>query len=126
MMRVAAAHQVPVAGARHRIAVLRVVNYEYLASAELEPRVRAVIVKLAVAVSRPAGKRNRVAEIIAVDDMHRQAGAQCAAQRLRPDHVAAMDNRFGALRGRLAHRARERIGAVVAVRYDANLHADAY
>jgi hypothetical protein len=62
-----------------------------------------------------------------VDHVQRQPYAYSGAQRLRADDVAAMDHRFGALRGGLAHRARQRVGAIVAVGDDANLHrCDAY
>src|SRR5712692_2209507 len=42
LVGVPAAHQVPVPGAGHRIAVLRVVHQEDLSSAQLQARVRAV------------------------------------------------------------------------------------
>src|SRR5437867_1514238 len=50
----AAADEVPVPRARHRIAVLGIVHDEDLAPAELEARVGAVILQLPVAVARPA------------------------------------------------------------------------
>ena len=95
LVRVAAAHEVPVAGAGHRVAVLRIVD-EDPAPAELEARVRPVVVQLPVALARPARERHRVAEVVAVDHVHGQPRAQRRAQRLRADDVAAVDHRLRA------------------------------
>src|SRR5690348_15647030 len=119
----AAADEIPVAGARHRVAVFRIVDDEDAPRAERQPRIGTVILELTIAFARPARERDGIAEIVAVDHVHRQSDAQCGAQRLRTDEVAAMDDDFGALGRRFAHRARERVGAVVTVRQDAELHA---
>src|ERR1051325_9548105 len=116
-----AADEVPVAGAGHAIAVLGVVHDENAAPGDLEARVRAVVVELPIALARPARERHLVAEVVAMDDVHRQGDRHRRAQGLRADHVAAMDHYFGALRFALHHSLSERIGAVVAVRDDADL-----
>src|SRR5438128_6507964 len=58
----AAADEVPVPRARHRIAVLGIVHDEDLPPAELEARVGAVVLQLPIAVARPARERDRVAQ----------------------------------------------------------------
>src|SRR5947208_3436668 len=91
-------------------------------AAELEARVRAVVLQLPAAVARPARERNRIAEVVAVDHVHRQSHRHRLPQGLRADHVAAVDHDLGALLLRLRHRLRQRVGAVVAVGDDAELH----
>jgi len=82
-----------------------------------------MVMEQPAALARPARERHRVAEVVAVDHVHRQAGGERRAQRLRADHVAAVDHRLRA--GGLAglDRGGERCGAVVAVGDDADLHA---
>ena len=92
------------------------------ARVELEPGVGPVVLHLPVALAGQARERDRVAEVIAVDQMHGQAHAHCRAYGLRADEVATVDHRRGASRGSLAHRAGEGLGTVVAIRDDANLH----
>jgi len=65
----------------------------------------------------------RIADVVAMDKVQRQSQRDGGLERLRADEVAAMDHRLGAQRLRLAHRPRERIGAVMAVRDDADFHA---
>ncbi len=67
-------------------------------------------------------QRLRIADIVAVDQMYRQAVRQRRLDRLRPDQVAAMDHRLRARGLRLAHGLRQRVGAVVAIRDDADFH----
>ena len=50
-------------------------------------------------------------------------GIDFGLDRLRADEIAAMDHGLGAQRPGFAHRLRERIGAVVAARDDADFHA---
>ena len=74
-------------------------------------------------VARQEVQRLRIADVVAVDQVQRQPERERGLERLRADQVAAMDHGLGALRLRLAHRLRERVGAVVAVRNDADFHA---
>jgi hypothetical protein len=57
-----------------------------------------------------------------MDRVHGKPRGERRFHRLGTDEVAAMDDRFRAQRARFAHRLRERIGAVVAVGNDADLH----
>ena len=68
-------------------------------------------------------KRLPIADIVPVDQMRRQAVRERRLDRLRADEVAAMDDCLRARGLRLAHRLRERVRPVVAVRDDADLHA---
>ena len=121
-MRMTAANEIPIAGARHRIAVLGIVNDEDAPSGQIETRVGAVIRQLSVAFACSAVERYRVAQVVAVNHVHRQADAERATQRLRADDVAAMDDGRCAFRRALSHRARKRVGTIVAVGNDANFH----
>src|SRR5205085_6674570 len=69
VVRMAAAHEVPVACAGHTVPVLGIVHDENAASGKVEARVRTVVAELPVALARPAGERHRVAEVVAVDDV---------------------------------------------------------
>src|SRR5919201_891583 len=53
LVRMTAAHEVPVAGAGHGVAVFGVMHHENLAAAELEARIRPVVMQLAVALPCP-------------------------------------------------------------------------
>jgi hypothetical protein len=69
-----------------------------------------------------AHERERVAEVVAVHHVQRHVQRQQRPQRLRADHVAAMN---GLLRARglaRTQRSEQRVGPVVAVRNDADLH----
>src|SRR6267143_4977894 len=57
LMGVPAAHQVPVSGAGHRIAVLRVVHQEDFSSVQLQARVGAVVVEQSAARARQIVQR---------------------------------------------------------------------
>ena len=122
-LRVAAAHEVPVAGAGHGVAVLGVVHDEDAPPAELEARVGAVVLQQPAALAHLEVQRLRVADVVAVDEVHRQSVRERGLHGLRADQVAAVDHRLGALGFRVAHRLGERVGAVVAVRDDADFHA---
>src|SRR5687768_15854314 len=61
LVRMAAAHEVPVPGARHCVAVLRIMHDEDAPSPELEARVWTVVLQLPATVACPARQRDRVA-----------------------------------------------------------------
>src|SRR4029078_7159116 len=115
-VRVTAAHDVPVAGAGHRITVFGVVDDENAPPCELEPSIDAVIVEHSIAFPRPAGERDSIPKGLTVNPMHGQTDAHCLAQRLRTDDIAAMDHRSRPFGRRTSHRRRQRIRAVVTVR----------
>src|SRR5689334_24519347 len=87
---------------------------------QLEASVDTVIGKPAAALASPARKRHRIAQVVAMDDVQRQADRERGAQRLSADYIAAMNDRLGAHLLRALHRERERVGAVVAVGDDAD------
>jgi len=102
------------------------VDDEHAPAGEIEPRIGAVIANDAMGLAGECVQRERVAEVVAVNDVQRQTDARSRAQRIRADHVAAMNHGLGAgLRAGL-HRACEQLGAVVAVRNDAELQAPRY
>ena len=107
---VAAADQVVVAGAGHAVAVVRVVGEEDAPAAELRSRHPAVVVELAVGVAGQLRDGDRVAEVVAVHDMHRQAELERGLQGVGADDVAAMDDGLGALRPWLPRRRRPACG----------------
>src|SRR5438132_1523879 len=119
----AAADEVPLPGAGEGIAVFRIVHRENLLSSELEARVGAVVLELPVPFAHPAREGTLVADVVAVNEMQRQADGERRPQSLRADEIAAVDHRLGALLLCQSHRLGERVGAVVAVREDADLHA---
>jgi 3-oxoacyl-[acyl-carrier protein] reductase len=121
-VRMTAAHEVPVARAGQRVAVFGIVHDEDAPSAHLDATVGTVVAQQAVAFVRPAAERHGVAEVVAMDHVHRQADAHRRAQRLRADDVTAMNDGRGALGRTRAHGTRERLGAIVTVRDDADLH----
>ena len=81
-----------------------------------------MILKLAAPFAHPARERDRVAQVVPVDEMQRQSDGQRRAQGLRADEVAAVEHRLRALIHGRAHRSGERIGPVVAIGDDANSH----
>src|SRR6267143_9468 len=123
LVGVPAAHQVPVPGAGHRIAVLRVMHQEDFSSAQLQARVGAVVVEQSAARARQIVQRERVSHVVAVNDMHVYSRAQRGPQRVGADQVAAMDDGLRTFGCRVVYGALERVGAIVAVRDDADLHA---
>ena len=121
-VRMAAADEVPLACARHRVAVVGVVHQEDPPSAEFDARVRAVIFEQPAALSRQPVQHDRIAQVVAVNHVHGQPDFEQRAQRHGPDHVAAVNDGLGAgllgLRDRVAQHRR----AVVTVRNDADFH----
>jgi len=68
-------------------------------------------------------QRERVSQVVAVNDMHGYSRAQRGPQRVGADQVAAMDDGLRTFGRRVAYGALEGVGAIVAVRDDADLHA---
>ncbi len=121
-MRVPATDDIPVAGARHRVTVVGIVDDEDAPPAEVESGIAAVILQQALAALRDDIQHLRVADVVAVDQVHREAQRKRRPHGLRADEIAAMDDRLGALRLRLLHRGCQHVGAVVAVGNDADFH----
>jgi hypothetical protein len=90
--------------------------------AELEARVAAVVLEQPAARAGLPVQGLRIADVVAVDEVNRQPVRQSGLDRLRADEIAAMDHCLGTQRFGFAHCLRERVGAVVAVRNDADLH----
>src|SRR5438270_374006 len=123
LMGVPAAHQVPVSGAGHRIAVLGVVHQEDLSTAQLQARVGAVVLEQPAARARQIVQRKRVSHVVSVNDMHGYSRAQRGSQRVGADQVATMHDRLRTFGCRVVDCALERVGAIVAVGDDADFHA---
>ena len=68
-------------------------------------------------------QRERVSQVVAVNDMHGYSRAQRGPQRVGADQVAAMHDGLRTFGCRVVYGALERVGAIVAVRDDADLHA---
>src|SRR5881398_1279621 len=60
-VRMPAAHEIPVPGARHGVAVLGIVHYEDFPSPHFQPSIGTVVLQLPIAVARPPRERDRVA-----------------------------------------------------------------
>src|SRR5437763_990349 len=118
----AAAYEIPIAGAGQCMAIFGIVNQKDLSSAELQARVRAVVANQPAARLRQVVERNGIAQIVAVNDMYRQSRAQRGSQRLRANHITAMDDDLRTCGRSIAYRAGKRLGPIVAVRDDADLH----
>jgi hypothetical protein len=98
------------------------VHEEDLAAAQLEAGVAAVVLELSAARLHEPVQHHGVAQVVAVDHVHRQSRPQRCLQGLRADHVAAVHHGLGARGGGFAHGAGQGVGAVVAVGDDADLH----
>src|SRR5712692_1530632 len=79
---------------------------------------------------RPGGRRGEPGDGAGIDqpgpaslDVRHLLGAQRGSQRVGADQVAAMDDGLRTFGCRVPYRALERLGAIVTVRDDADLHA---
>jgi hypothetical protein len=116
------AHQIVVAGAGERVAVVRQVGDEQFAPVKLQAGFLPVVLQLPAGFLHHIVQRRDIADVVAVYRVDGQAEFQRGAQGVDADQIAAMDHGFGTQRPRFCDGRKQRGGAVVAVGYDANFH----
>lgn len=91
-MAVSAADKIVISCAGHAVAIMWIVSDKNAPSAEFKGGIHAVVYKMAVGFCHEILDGHRVAEIVAVYHMYRQAKLEGCAQGVSTYHITAMDD----------------------------------
>ena len=119
-MAVAATDKIVISGARHAVAVMRIVGNEYPPPGKFQRGIHSMVNKIAAGFRHQILYGHHVAKIVAVYDMHGKAKLERGTQGIGTDQITAMYNCFCPRSMSCGHCSGERFGTVMAVGDDAD------
>lgn len=118
----AATDKIPIPGTAKRLPVLRIVRDKYPPTTQIQARILSVIVQQAFRVAGHPGDHYRIAQVVAMHDMHGQSKANRGFQGIGTNHVTAMDDSLCPEMDGFHHGSRQHGATIMTIGNDADFH----